>query len=620
LRSRTPPPSAAHSLRWSTSRASASSPWLVQLSQSGVAVVSGTTYAVSFAAKVGTARSIEAIVQQTASPYTTYASQTVSVTTTWQTYSFSFVSPSSGDASLRFNVAGATGTVWIDATAMTAEPSASPTPPPTQSTVSVAPTADADCQATSPNANRGSSTNLTSDGDPLTVTYLKFDLGAIAAGSITKAVLRMKVSNPSTGTHSVRLATSSSWTESTITYANRPSLGSALAGFHPGTSNAWIEVDLTAALQAKAGQTVTLGIDTTSADGFVFNARESSVDRPTLVVTAGSSTPSPTASPAPTPRPSASSSATPTPTSGPATKGVSLRPFAEYWGTNRAGMDADLAELNAAGVRWARFDLVYTSTPSAAFDAAVSAARTHGVNLLVTLRKGWPNKDVGTDTDRSKYRTWVAQMVGRYGYWVKDWEIQNEPNLHYEWIIDESPTSDQTQYAASVQHYLTVLMDAYTTIKATDSTARVVFAGLSEWTVERYMDVVVKTDAWRYFDVMAFHPYGWDPARVVSRFNSFKAKMQLNASYAVKPIWVDEVGFNTSWSNKSGYVSTEAQKADYLAKAMTGLHAAGAALPMFWYTLHENDASPGYGLISIDPATLRVTRYPAFDAYRQLTP
>src|SRR5829696_8956875 len=52
--------------------ASASAPWLVQLSQSKLGLVSGTTYTVSFAAKAGASRSIETIVQQTASPYTTY--------------------------------------------------------------------------------------------------------------------------------------------------------------------------------------------------------------------------------------------------------------------------------------------------------------------------------------------------------------------------------------------------------------------------------------------------------------------------------------------------------------------------------------------------------------------
>ena len=281
-------------------------------------------------------------------------------------------------------------------------------------------------------------------------------------------------------------------------------------------------------------------------------------------------------------------------------------------------MNSDFADMNAGNITWARIDLYKTASPNPAFDAAIQAAKDHGINLVVTVRKPWPDKDLGTDADRAAYRTWLAEMVNRYKYHVKHWEIHNEPNLHYEWNIDDSSGSNQAQYVASIGRYVSHLQDGFETVKATDPVATVLFGGLSEWTVERYMDVLITTEAYRYFDVMSFHPYGYDPDRVLSRFNSFKAKMDLNSNYAGKPVWVTEIGFNTSWSNKAGYVTSEQQKADYLTQIMPRLYAAGAQLPIFWYTLHENENAGGYGLTLKDSTTLQTQYYPAFYAYRDV--
>jgi hypothetical protein len=132
------------------------------------------------------------------------------------------------------------------------------------------------------------------------------------------------------------------------------------------------------------------------------------------------------------------------------------------------------------------------------------------------------------------------------------------------------------------------------------------------------MDVLVATDAHKYFDVIPFHPYGRDPDRVLSRFNSFKSKLNLNPQFAAKPIWVTEIGFNTSWSNKAGYVTSEQTKANYLAEIMPRLREAGAQAPIFWYTLHENEDVGGFALVRKNKATLRAQYLPAFYAYRDL--
>ncbi|TMF12544.1 MAG: hypothetical protein E6I38_03225, partial [Chloroflexi bacterium] len=125
--------------------ASAAQPWVVQLSQDKLAITNGQTYTVSFSAKAGSARTFDAVLQQTASPYAVYAENRFSLTTAWQTFSFTYpAGVSDPDVSLHFNVGGATGNVWIDAVSVaagnwTATPSPAATPTPTR-TATVTPT------------------------------------------------------------------------------------------------------------------------------------------------------------------------------------------------------------------------------------------------------------------------------------------------------------------------------------------------------------------------------------------------------------------------------------------------------------------------------------------------
>ena len=228
---------------------------------------------------------------------------------------------------------------------------------------------------------------------------------------------------------------------------------------------------MTAGLSGKAGQIITLGIDSVGSDGYAFNSRDAAADRVTLVVDAqagGGATPPPTTVPS-LGRRGPTATQAPAPTVSPSTgKGLSLRPFAEYWGSNTAGMNSDFADMRAGNISWARMDLFKTPSPNPAFDTAIQAAKNHGINVVVVVHKTAPEKDLGTDADRAAYRTWLAEMVNRYKYHVKHWEIHNEPNLHYEWNIDDSSGSNQAQYVASVNRYVSHLQDGFETVKAND--------------------------------------------------------------------------------------------------------------------------------------------------------
>ncbi len=299
-------------------------------------------------------------------------------------------------------------------------------------------------------------------------------------------------------------------------------------------------------------------------------------------------------------------------------KGLSMQKLIEYWGANARGINSEFADMQAAGATWARVSLPYGAAGAAGMSRVVKAARAHHVRLIVVLGKPGNQKDVGTAANRAAYRSWVTGTVRRFKAGVKYWEVLNEPNLRSSWSIDNRPGSNQVLYAAAVRRYVTLLADGYRSIKAADRTAVVVFGGLSESTVERYLGVLLTTSAWRYFDVMSYHPFARTPALVAGRYAAFSRRLHSRPSWARKPIWVTEVGYNTSWTNKGGYVPNEALKARYLTDTVRRLYAS-THRPVLWHTLHgANPANAGYGLETKNKATLAVRRLPAFTAFRAL--
>ena len=81
----------------------------------------------------------------------------------------------------------------------------------------------------------------------------------------------------------------------------------------------------------------------------------------------------------------------------------------------------------------------------------------------------------------------MAQIVRRYRASVHYWEILSEPNLRYTWNIDSKHDSDQQAYPPRCGATSRCCKQGYETVKATDPTATVLFGGLSEAKVERYL-------------------------------------------------------------------------------------------------------------------------------------
>ncbi|WP_436497170.1 CBM96 family carbohydrate-binding protein [Actinokineospora sp. HUAS TT18] len=153
------------------------------------------------------------------------------------------------------------------------------------------PIADTTADSSTPAANYGTATQLGVDGSPVKRTFLKFDIGT---ATVAKAVLRLHTVNDANagstgGGGSVAKASSTSWSESGLTWANQPTTGSPVASLGPVVRDTWYEVDVTAAV---TGGVVSLAITSAHADGADYDSRESAA-KPQLVITSGSTSTDP---------------------------------------------------------------------------------------------------------------------------------------------------------------------------------------------------------------------------------------------------------------------------------------------------------------------------------------
>lgn len=156
-----------------------------------------------------------------------------------------------------------------------------PPPPP----VTLTPIADTYVNSVNPNNNYGSNTPLKAGGAGVSqISYLKFDLTALAGRSITSAKLRLWVYNGALGIYSANSVSDTSWTESGTTYVNAPSVGSDLADVTNPVSGTWLEFDVTATVTANLGNLISFAITSSSSRTLLVDSREVTYQKPQLVI------------------------------------------------------------------------------------------------------------------------------------------------------------------------------------------------------------------------------------------------------------------------------------------------------------------------------------------------
>jgi hypothetical protein len=132
--------------------------------------------------------------------------------------------------------------------------------------------ADATVEEANPNTNVGFASLLLSDAAPNRHAYLQFTLSGIT-GTIQRARLRVFATDGTSNGPQI-FATSNGWTESGITWANRPAtVGSASDDLGNIANNTWIEFDVTAQISTNGTYSFVLipqsnnGLDIVSRQG-----------------------------------------------------------------------------------------------------------------------------------------------------------------------------------------------------------------------------------------------------------------------------------------------------------------------------------------------------------------
>jgi hypothetical protein len=156
-----------------------------------------------------------------------------------------------------------------------------PAPPP--STPTAVDVADSYVRSDVPATNFGSETVLIGRTSPEIDSYVKFDVSGLN-GAPLSAVLRLWVETTGTTTYKVYQVNDSSWTESGLTFNNKPAFGALAATSGATTAGTWMDLDVTGAVSGNG--LVTLGFTTGSTAGKNFGAREDTGHGPQLLLTA----------------------------------------------------------------------------------------------------------------------------------------------------------------------------------------------------------------------------------------------------------------------------------------------------------------------------------------------
>lgn len=282
-------------------------------------------------------------------------------------------------------------------------------------------------------------------------------------------------------------------------------------------------------------------------------------------------------------------------------------------------LDPQVIELIAeTGVKWVRAEFHWSQIEPIqgggyrfeAYDAMVDQFNKAGISVqaILTYIPDYLHSDwVAIDTS---FQNFVAATVKRYAaQGVHQWEIFNEPNLPgFGWLTKRENARD---YLGA---YTLLLARANRIIRELDPKGVVLIGGLASdqhrgLPAEETMRVIYDLGAQKCFDVMAFHPYGYQ--------NQFpKARARIDGILTQfgdqnKPIWFNEYGW-TDYAemdrNRNNTVHTNPMMAVFDQR--------NSADALFWFAAKDYSGrrnAPTFGL-----ATFDLKKRPSFDTFRAL--
>lgn len=206
-------------------------------------------------------------------------------------------------------------------------------------------------------------------------------------------------------------------------------------------------------------------------------------------------------------------------------------------------------------------------------DSVVALAAAHRMSVLplVEYSPPWdsrhPSSIATPPTSSAPYGRFIAALIDRYGphgaFWadnpqlprvpIRMWQIWNEPDFTAYW--------SRQPFEAG---YVKLLRAAHTAIKAADRGAKIVLAGLPNYSW-RYLASIYKfKGVRRLFDVVAVHPYTATPAGAVTILKKVRAVMNRHGD-SKKPMMATEL----SWPAAKGKAHTNFENSTTVAGQAT---------------------------------------------------
>lgn len=273
--------------------------------------------------------------------------------------------------------------------------------------------------------------------------------------------------------------------------------------------------------------------------------------------------------------------------------------------TRQALLGSEFALMARSGVRTARVTFDWNvAQPFPGWepwlgqtDGIVLAAARRGITVLPTVvgAPGWASDDAANGTqvltprDPEQYAAWLRVLIGRYGprgsLWaehpgvrprpIRAWQIWNEPNLTRYWR------------GAWADGYVRLLRASHAAVKAADRGAKVVLAGLPNYSWMALM-ALYQRGARGSFDVVALHPYTRKLGNLAPLVEANRRVMRARGD-ARKEIWITELGWPAAAGRARdvGFNVTTAQQTRLLRGAVRELAANRTRLRIgrvLWYS------------------------------------
>jgi hypothetical protein len=231
-------------------------------------------------------------------------------------------------------------------------------------------------------------------------------------------------------------------------------------------------------------------------------------------------------------------------------------------------------------------------------DRIVAATSARGLTLLPVVERTptWDALSPGTPGSPPRaaapLATFLTALVKRYGpagsFWqthpsvprvpIRMWQIWNEPHFTSYWSVQPFAPG-----------YVKLLAAAHAAIQAADPGAKVVLAGLADFSWQYLAQIYRVPGARDLFDIVALHPYTAEPRGVITIMQRARAVMNQFGDSA-KPILATEITWPSSEGKappQFGVSTTEAGQAARLAAVVPLLMANRAKLGLtgfYWYT------------------------------------